>query len=124
MKPVLLAISVVAFVVGGAVTFAIVRWLDKGSPHLAFIVGAILGTQAAAILHYRSPDATKAMRAKLCVGGALAVTAVVFRLVVHRAFGPFDYVQISIPIAAIGCFVLPLILFDTMGKALSKKRMP
>lgn len=124
MKPVLLAISVVAFVVGGAITFAIVRWLDKGSPHLAFIVGAILSTQAAAILHYRSPDAISAIRTKLSVGTALAITAAVFGLVVHFAFAPFEYVEVSIPVAAIGCFIFPLILFDTMGKALSKKRTP
>ena len=53
VKPGVLAIAVLSQLVGGGITFAVVRMVGKGSPELAFVVGAILGTQLAAVVHHR-----------------------------------------------------------------------
>jgi hypothetical protein len=121
MKPVVLTVSVVSFLVGGGITFAVVKWLGIGSPELAFVVGAILGTQLAAVAHHRIPGATNSTGFKASVGGALATSAIALGIVLHAVFTPFQYVGISVPIAAFGAFVFPFVIFDTMWKALSKK---
>ena len=110
-----------AFIVGGCITFAVVRWLGKGSPELAFIVGAVLGTQIAAVVHRRSPGAVSSPRVKAGVGVALALSTILLGTVMNALWKPFDYPEISIPIAVVGAFVFPFILFETMWNALSKK---
>ena len=110
-----------AFVAGGAVTFAVVRWLGKGSPELAFVVGAVLGTQLAAAIHHRSRGAGNSPRLKAMIGLVLALTAILLGIVLHTVFEAFEYPDVSIPIGAVGTFIFPFVLFDTMCNALSGK---
>ena len=119
MKPAVVVIAVVSFFLSGGVTFAIVRWLGKGSPELAFVVGAIVGTELAAVVHHRNPGATNSAGVKALIGAALAMSTVVLATLLHLVVAPFEYPQISIPIAVVGTFVFPFVLFDTMWKALS-----
>jgi len=122
MKASALLAAVVAFVLGASITFAVVRWLDLEKPELAFVVGAIVGTQAGVIVHHRSVDARNTLGIKCLLGAVLAVTAVVFGLILDRLFAPFKFVEISIPFAAIGSFGFPLVIFNTMWTALSKTK--
>ena len=112
--------AITALLAGGAVTFAIVRGLGVGDPELSFVVGAVLGTCMAALAH-RAAGGAKGMKVKLAVGVALAVGAVMLGISLHLAYSPFAYVEISVPISAIGSFAFPLILFDNMADVVPKR---
>lgn len=122
LKAIALGTGVVSFFIGAAVTFAAIRLIGKGSPELAFVVGAILGTQLATVAHHRQPQATASAGTKLGLGVALGAAALIFGLLAHVAFRPYTYPDVSIPMAVVGSFVFPFVLFDTMWKALSKHR--
>jgi len=120
MRAITYVIAVSAFVVGGGITFAVVRWLGKGSPELAFMVGAILGTQLAAIIHHRGRGASNSLQVKAKIGLVLALTAFFLGIVLHTVFGAFEYPDVSVPIGVVGAFVFPFVLFDTMWNAMTK----
>jgi hypothetical protein len=111
------------FLFGATIAFAIVRAVEMGSPELAFVVGAILGTQVAAVVHHRQSGSTNSFLIKVALGATLAVTAVAMGIVLHFGFSAFNYPEISVPMGAIGSFVFPFVLFDTMWKALSKAKV-
>jgi hypothetical protein len=113
------ATGVGSFLLSAVITFAVIRSIELGNPELAFIVGAILGTEVAAIVHSRQAGSTNSFSIKFALGLTLGATAGVFGLVLHFVFAPFNYPEVSIPIAVIGSFVFPFVLFDTMWKALS-----
>ena len=120
MQPNILIIAMAAFLAGGVFTFAIISALGVGAPELSFVVGAVLGTQVAALLH-RAPSADNGIRVKLTVGVTLAIGAVILGGVLYLAFNPFAYIETSVPIGVVGSFVLPLVLFGTMRNALSRQ---
>lgn len=117
-----LAAGAGSFFVGAAITFAVIRLMEADHPELAFIVGAILGTELAALVHHRQEGTTNSFATKATVGLALAVAAVVVGITLHLMANPFHYPEISIPMAAVGSFVFPFVLFDTMWNALSKPK--
>jgi MFS family permease len=119
VKPLTLAAGIVSFLAGAALTLVVIRALEIGRPELAFVVGAILGTGIGAVAHHRQKG-NNTGAVKTALGIALAATAVAFGLLVHFAFGVFAYPEVSIPIAGIGSFVFPFVLFNTMWEALSK----
>jgi hypothetical protein len=121
VKRATLAAGIVSFLAGAALTLAVVLFFEFRWTELAFVVGAILGTQVGAMVHHRQKgDNTSAV--KIALGIALAATAVAFGLVVHFAFGVFVHPEVSIPMAGIGSFVFPFVLFNTMWEALSKPK--
>ncbi len=122
MKPIVLVVGAVAYVIGGAITFAVVRWIGKGSPELTFVVGAILGTELGAVVHHRQKNATNSIAVKSALGVTLAVTAAAMGVVLHSVFAPFSYADLSIGTSALGSFVFPFVLFDTMWSSLSKQK--
>ena len=122
MKAVGYISAVIAFIVGGSITFAAVRWLGMGGPELAFVAGAVLGTHIAAVVHHRTPGAVSSTGVKAGVGAALALSTILLGFVLQSLWKPFDYPEISIPISVVGTFVFPFFLFDQMWNALSKKR--
>src|SRR3954452_15943840 len=109
MKPIVYISAILAFIAGGSVTYAVVHWLGKGSPELAFVVGAVLGTQIAAVVHHRSPGAVSSPGVKAGVGAALALSTVLLGIAMHALWKPFTYPEIIIPIAVVGTFVFPFI---------------
>ena len=113
--------AILAYIVGGSVTYAVVRWLGKGSPELAFIVGAVLGTQLAAVVHHRSPGAVSSASVKARIGAMLALSTVLLGVALQATLSPFEHPEVSIPIAVVGTFIFPFVLFDTMWNALSKR---
>jgi hypothetical protein len=122
MRILTLATDIGCFFLGAIVTFAIIRGIDKGNPELTFVVGAILATNVAAMVHHRQSGTANNLAIKLALGAMLAISAVVFGVLLHFAFSPFKYPEVSVPIAAVGCFVFPLVLFNTMWKAMSKSK--
>jgi hypothetical protein len=120
MKPFVYITATLSFLIGGSLTFAIIRWLSKGSPELAFVAGAILGTELAAVVHHRTPGASSSPAVKAKIAAALSVSAIFLGIALHTAFHPFAYPEISIPMAVAGAFIFPFVLFDTMWNALDR----
>lgn len=114
------AAAVGSYLAGATATLAAVRGLEMGDPMLALVVGGVLGTQIGALIHYRQPAATNSVRVKAALGLALALAAIGFILTAQWLTAAFESVELSLPIGAIGSFVLPFVLSDTMKDALSK----
>jgi hypothetical protein len=114
------AATIGSHLAGAAATLAVIRGFEIGHPTLALVVGAILGTQVGAVIHHRQPGATNSARVKALLGLTLALTAIAFVLIAQWFTAAFEYVEVTLPIGAIGSFVFPFVLFDTMWNALSK----
>jgi hypothetical protein len=121
LKVTTLAIAAAVFTGAASITFAIVRWLEQDADY-AFAAGAILATQIAAIIHYRTPGSTNTIGVKAMLGAVLSLTALLFGLLLNAWFSPFKFADISIPIATLGAFGFPFVLFGTMWNALSKSK--
>ena len=120
MKPIHLVLSAVAFVVTASIVLAIIRSIGVGQTPIAFVAGAIIGTQTGAILHARQPNAAATWSTKLILGAVLAVTAVVLGLIVYASLGGITYPEVTLPISAVGAFGFPLVLFNQMFNAMQK----
>ncbi len=112
MKPTTLTISAISFLASAAITFLVIRTFSIGSPELSFVVGGVLGSQVGAIFHHRQPGAKPTVAAKAILGMVLAVCAVIYGVLLHLTIHPFEFVEISLPIAAVGSFVFPFVLFN------------
>jgi hypothetical protein len=114
-------VAVAAFLAGTLVAFGFIRWLKYENADLAFVVGAILGTQAAAVAMHRNPKAESTFAVKLLLGTALAAAAVLLGLALHFMLAPFRYVEVSLPILTIGCLLFPFVIFDVLWNAIKRK---
>lgn len=110
-----------AFAVGAVVTYLIVRGMDPGTVYLSLVVGAILGSQGGVIMHHRQPGATLTVRTKLILGGTLAATCVVVGLIMQSNWHCFEYPDVSISIGAVGSFLFPFAVANSLWKALEKR---
>jgi len=124
MKPAHLAISAFAFVVAACIALVVIRGLGVGDTPLAFVMGAIVGTQTGAILHARLPDSDASASAKLALGVVLAVTAVLFGFIVHATAGGIKFPEVTLPISAIGAIGFPFFIFNQMFNAMRKSKKP
>jgi len=122
MRPLALIIAAVSFVVTASIALAVIRHLGIGDVPLAFVVGAIVGTQAGAIMHAREPDARPTAIPKLILGAVLAAVAIGFGAAVHFGLGRLSYPEITLPISAVGSFVFPFVLFNQMFNAMRNSR--
>jgi hypothetical protein len=121
MKPIVLVVAVAAYFAAAALTFAVIRWLDSDDVDLSLGVGAIAGAQFSAIMHGRIRGLTSTRSTKAMVGAALSLSAVVFGHALHQWLGAFEDLGVSIPLAAIGSFIFPFILFDHMRALVAGK---
>jgi hypothetical protein len=124
MKTTTLAIAALVFIGAALVTFAIVRWLEIDAAELAFVVGGVLASQIAAVIHYRTPGSKNTVGVKVTLGVVLAIAALAFGLILNALFSPFKFAEISIPIATLGVFAFPFAVFGTTWNALSKSKRP
>jgi hypothetical protein len=122
MKPSTTVAAFVAFFVGAAFTFAAERWLEVGKPEMALVVGAVLGVNVGAVFQHRSRGGDNTAGVKAVLGLVLAAAAAAFGLVVHWLYAPFQFVEVSVPISAVGAFCFPFALFNIMWSALEKTR--
>jgi len=122
MKSISIAVISVVVVVGALVTYLVVRSLQSDMTYLSLVVGAIVGTQVGVILHHRQPGASLTSGVKARLGSVIAITGVVLSLVMQAICPWFQFPEVSIPIGAIGCFVFPFIITDSLWKVLEKNR--
>src|SRR5262249_4260849 len=109
-----------AFTVGAVVTYLVIRLLQSDMTFLSLVIGAVVGTQAGLIMYHRQPGASLTSQLKLRLGVVVAITGVVLSLIMQATIRWFRFPEVSIPIGAVGCFVFPFVLSDTLWKALEK----
>jgi hypothetical protein len=122
MKPSILSIAAASFVVGAAVTCAIFRLAGLGHEMVAIVVGAILGTDIAVILHHRQSGATLPAKIKAQLGATLAITALATTAVLSVAIDWEEFPEIALPLSALGSFGFPFIIGSTLWNALQKTK--
>ena len=122
MKNVGIAVTSAAFTVGAVVTYLVVRILQSDMTFLSLVVGAIVGTEAGLIMYHRQPGASLTSQVKLRLGVVVAITGVALSLIMQATIRWFQFPEVSSPIGAVGCFVFPFVLSDTLWKALEKER--
>ena len=120
-KPITITIAAASYFVAGLLTILTIRFISMGDPELSFVGGAVLGSQVGAIMHHRQPGAEPTATAKTVLGIMLAICAVIFGGILHLTINLFKYVEVSVPLAAVGSFVFPFVLFNKMWNSLPKK---
>jgi len=118
------AVVVASFVATALGAYAIIRAVKPDSADLALGVAAIVAGYVGVIIWRRQAPATTLLRVKLGLGILLSLTAVGFAVVFQLLTPWLRYPEITIPIAAVGCFIMPFVLAGTFWKALSKNKPP
>ena len=104
-----------------AIGAGIIYYFQVGDASLALIIGAIFGTQVAAIqYHRRIPDPAPA-KVKATAGIVLAVMAIFAGVISQFMLEWMPLPEVTLPIAAIGSFIFPFVLFNSMQKVNGKK---
>ena len=117
----LLIIAVVhagSFVVAAAV----IRLLHVGDPGLALVMGAVGGSNAAAMQYHRRMPERAPFAVKASAGAVLAVMAVLMGLASQLLLKWMTYPDVVIPISFVGSFVFPFVLFGTLRRAYAGRR--
>jgi hypothetical protein len=122
MKTIGIAVASSAFTVGAIVTFLILRFIQSDMAYISLIAGAIIGTQAGLVWYHRQPGASLTLQLKLRLGAVLTITGVVLSLIMQTTIRWFQFPEVSILIGAVGCFIFPFVLAETVWKALEKRR--
>jgi hypothetical protein len=87
---------------------------------LSFILGAILASQVAAYLHWRTSAIAPSTRSKLVLSGVLALLTLAGGALWQAVSAPFVYPEIVIGVGAIGTMLFPPIFVSQMWKALAR----
>ncbi len=124
MRPISLMLAAATYIIGAVVALAVIHGFSIGETSFAFLIGATVGTQAGAIAHGRSRDTNATIAVKLSLGAVLAGVALAFGIAVHFLAVGLTYPEVTLPIAAIGSFVFPFVLFDTMFNAMRNVQNP
>src|SRR5688572_7989970 len=98
------------------------RAIGHGDASMALVLGAVVASQAGSLLYHRRERNRAPFAVKAAAGAVTAAAAAAMGLVIHRFWTPMTYPEVVIPIAAIGSFVFPFVLFETMRKALVRER--
>jgi hypothetical protein len=114
------AIVAATFVAVALVIYAIIRAFRWEDTQFSLIGAALIATQVGTVLWHRQSPTSALSRVKSGLGILLAVTAVVFSLILQGLSGWLKYPEVVIPIAAIGCFVFPFVLAGPIWKAKSQ----
>jgi Ni,Fe-hydrogenase III small subunit len=122
MKFSTMAIACAAFLIGALCTFLIMRAFDPAHGDLALIIGGILGTYTGVFFHHRQPASNPSLSAKVQLGLALAVVGGVFASMMQILTSWLEVPEITIAVAAVGCFCFPFAVFTTIWKALEDGR--
>ena len=103
-------------------TYAIIVALGVGDVNLALVIGSILGALIGALLYHRRESATAPFSVKASVGLLMVILCVIQSLIFQALWGWQKFPEVSIPIAAVGSFVFPFVLYGTMQKAMVKAK--
>ncbi|MEM6791123.1 MAG: hypothetical protein AAF928_04940 [Myxococcota bacterium] len=113
---------VLATLVGGGATYAILDALGKKQTTLIFVMSAIVGCQVGAWrMHADARLPRASVGARLALGAVVSATNLALGLGLHLAFQPFAYPDISIGIAGVGSLLFPFAVVNTALKALNQK---
>jgi hypothetical protein len=103
-------------------TYAIIATLHVGDVNLALVIGSILGAGIGALLYHRRESATAPFSVKASVGLLMALLCVTLSLLFQALWGWQKFPEVSIPIGAVGTFVLPFVLYGTIQKGMVKAK--
>lgn len=121
MKSTELFIVGLVYSVGVTLAYAILAAFHDDM-NIALGLGAILGAQIGALLYHRRESAAAPFPVKASVGLLMAILCVIQSLLFQVLWGWLKYPEISIPIAAVGTFVFPFLLYGTMQKGMAKAK--
>lgn len=116
-----LVLAGLAQIVGSAIVAGIILGFHVGHETVALVVGATLGSGVAAWLYHRRNLNRAPGSVKMQTGVVLAVLCVIMAALIQAIWGWMAYPEIEIPIASVGTFVFPFVLFETMRNAVAKK---
>ena len=112
------------FVAVALLAYAIILAVGWEAHDFALVAAAIVATQVGAVVWHRQAPGTAERSVKLGLGTVVSVTAVAFTLIFQAVSGWLAYPEVTVPIAAIGCFVFPFALVAPLWKSLSKSKWP
>ena len=112
----------VVFVAVALLAYAVINAIGWDARNFALVAAAIAASQVGALVWHLQAPATPERSVKLGLGVMLSATAVTFTLVFQAISGWLTYPEVTVPIAAIGCFVFPFAVVGPVWKALSKGR--
>jgi hypothetical protein len=112
------------FVATALLAYAVILAAGWEAHDFALVPAAIVASQFGALVWHRQAPATAERSVKLGLGTVLSVTAVAFALVFQAVSGWLTYPEVTVPIAAVGCFAFPFAVAGPVWKALSKGKPP
>src|SRR5262245_56990922 len=92
------------FVAVALVAYVTIRAINWNATDFSLVVAAILGSQLGAVIWHRQAPETRERSVKLGLGAVLSPTAVAFALVFQATSNWLERPEVTVPIAAIGCF--------------------
>jgi len=121
MKSTELLIVAIIHLAAFSIAAAVIYICGVGDPGLAFVVGACCGSAAAAMLYHRRVKEHAPFAIKASVGGTLSGMAVLAGLSSQAVLHWMTYPEVVVPIAVVGSFAFPWVIFGTMQKAYTTK---
>lgn len=112
------------FVIVALLAYAVIRAVGWDARDFALVAAAIVASQVGALLWHRQSPTSSERSVKLGLGTVLSVTAVTFTLVFQAISGWLAYPEVTVPIAAIGCFIFPFAVVGPVWKGLTKSKPP
>ena len=122
MKPSELLIVALVYVATVTVAYLVVSAYQPENMEFSLCLGAIVGSEIAAVLYHRRESATAPFSVKASVGLLMAFLCVVQGGLFQVLWGWFRYPEISISIGAIGTFIGPFLFYGIMQKAMIKSK--
>jgi len=120
-SPLSIVVTLLGCLFGTLAAYLTMMAFDMRISSLMFVVGAIVGSQAAAFRIYKATKTARPpLSEKLIAGLVLAVTNGAVGLVLHLTVQPFAYADIVIPIAAAGSLVFPFAIVNIMTGAFDR----
>jgi hypothetical protein len=112
------------FVAVALLAYAIIHAAGWEAHDFALVAAALVASQVGALIWRRQAPGSAERSVKLGLGAVLSVTAVAFTLIFQAVSGWLAYPEVTVPIAAIGCFVFPFAVVGPVWKVLSKGQPP
>ena len=113
-------ISAAILAVTSVALYGLFLLAGRNSAVVALVIGAIVGTEAGAVLYHRQNGVVNSIGLRAVLGASLAVASLAVSALMQLAASWLPKPGISIPVSAAGAFVLPFLLFNPMWNALKR----
>ncbi|HKS08910.1 MAG TPA: hypothetical protein VJS13_05135 [Pyrinomonadaceae bacterium] len=117
-----LLIVALVYVASVTVAYLVLSSYQPQSVDFALGLGAIVGSEIAAVLYHRRESATAPFSVKATVGLLMAFLCVIQGGLFQVLWGWFKYPEISISIGAVGTFIGPFLFYGIMQNAMNKSK--